>query len=166
LDIGRKPAIAVLLLASALIAAGCDDNEDEQGATIPTGPVQTAAQPTAPTGTEPAAPPATPTEAAKPEPAAPQSEAQGGAPTCATGEAIRNLKFTGIGCEAAAAVTGEWERQINRCNTVDDPSSPEGFTRRCEIRGYECTAKRDTSSDARMVSCRGASSQIRFTWAP
>jgi hypothetical protein len=168
LDFGRKPAIAVLLLTSALMAAGCDDNEDEQGATIPTGPAETAVQPTAPTATEPAAPaePTTPTEAAKPGPATPPSEAQGGAPTCATGEAIRNLKFTGIGCEAAAAVTAEWESQIDQCNTIDDPASPEGYLRRCEVRGFECTARRDVRSDARTVSCRGGSSQVRFTWAP
>jgi hypothetical protein len=147
--------------------AGCDDNEDEQGATIPTTPAPTVAQPTAtapapaPTQTAPSQP-QTPTVAEQPKPDQPSS----GAPTCATGEAIRDLKFTGIGCEAAAAVTGEWERQINRCNTIDDPESPEGYTRRCEVRGYECVAKRDVRSDARSVSCRGGSSQVRFTWAP
>jgi hypothetical protein len=156
--------LAVTGAAALLLLAGCADEENEPAATAPAAP--TVAQPTAtapaPTATVPTAP-TTPTVAKEPKPTPPPST---GVPTCATGDAIGNLKFTGIGCEAAAAVTGEWERQINRCNTIDDPTSPEGFTRRCEIRGYECIAKRDTSSDARMVSCRGASSQIRFTWAP
>lgn len=155
-------------MAAALLLAGCGgDDEPEQAATVPTTPT-VAQQPTA--TAEPApAPPTVPTEAvptettpAKPNPSPPSS----GAPTCVTGEAIRGLKFTGIGCEAAAAVTGEWERQINRCNTIDDPNDPEGYTRRCEVRGYECTAKRDVRSDARSVSCRGDSSQIRFNWVP
>jgi hypothetical protein len=158
-----RTALAATGAAAILLLAACADEENEPAA--PTVAQPTATMEVGPPPTEvPADAVPTATAPAKPKPAPPPPSS--GAPTCATGDAIGNLKFTGIGCEAAAAVTGEWERQINRCNTIDDPGSPEGFTRRCEIRGYECTAKRDTSSDARMVSCRGASSQIRFTWAP
>jgi hypothetical protein len=161
--------IRLLVLLGAVLAlaiAGCGgDDEDETdagaAASVPTlgevtNPAATATQ--APTA------PASPTTTAGPKPTpAPPTPAPN---ACDTNEAISQLKFEGIPCTQAAAVADEWNRMQDQCNTIDDPNSPEGFNRTCEVQSYTCRAKRDVKSDARFVACAKGSSQIRFTWAP
>jgi hypothetical protein len=152
--------LAALGVLAALLLAGCDDNEDEQGATLPTTP--TVAQPTA-TAPTTSAEPTTPAKGApEPTPAAPTSDPN----ACKTEEAISRLKFSGVPCEEAAAVADEWDSQQDRCNTIDDPNSPEGYNRICEVEEYTCRARRDVKSDARFVGCAKGAAKVRFTWAP
>lgn len=153
----------VLGVAVALTVAGCNGDDDEiasQPVTTPNG-----AQPTTPAPTTQApATPTTPTTAAAPEPtpAAPTTDPN----ACETPETISRLKFQKVDCEGAAAVATAWDRMGNNCNTIDDPNSPEGYNRTCEVEGYACKAKRDVRSDARFVACAKGQAQLRFTWAP
>jgi hypothetical protein len=71
-----------------------------------------------------------------------------------------------VACDEATAVASAWNRDQDRCNTIDDPSSPEGYNRTCTVEDYTCRAKRDVKSDARSVACAMGPAQVRFTWAP
>jgi hypothetical protein len=156
------------VLIVAIFSAGCGGDDDEETTseraqtTAPTAAPPTAAapQPTAPQPTPPAQP--APSPAPEPEPAAPTSAPN----ACPTAKAISRLKFTGIPCEQAAAVADEWNERIDDCNTIDDPSSPQGYNRTCTVQSYTCRAKRDVKSDARFVACAKGAATIRFTWAP
>jgi len=90
----------------------------------------------------------------------------GGASGCSIPDAYQKFKFTGLDCTAAVAVAAAWDRNGNQCNTVDNPNVDEGYNRTCSVEGFTCTAKRDTSSDARFVSCTQGGQSIRFTWLP
>jgi hypothetical protein len=162
---GYRRNLAVLVSAAALMAAGCGgDSEETASAPLTTAPA--IAPPTAPAPTTTKAPVATtaPTTAAapKPTPAAPTSAPN----ACETSKAISRLKFQGIPCEQAAGVADEWDRMQDRCSTIDNPDSPEGYNRTCTVQSYTCTAKRDVKSDSRFVACAKGPAQIRFTWAP
>jgi hypothetical protein len=158
--------LAGVAMSAVLLIAGCGgDDEDEPAAgtgpsTLPsvgevTNPAAPATQASpAPTGPSKAIPEPTPA----PPTAAPNA--------CDTDKAISQLKFTGVPCAQAAAVADEWNRMQDRCNTIDDPNSPEGYNRTCTVQSYTCKAKRDVKSDARFVACAKGTSQIRFTWAP
>jgi hypothetical protein len=159
-------AVALPALIAALVAGGCgdDDSDDEITQAAPTTPTAPPA-PAAPPPTTAAPPPtetAPPAPAPEPEPAAPTSAPN----ACTTAKAISNLKFTGIPCTQAAAVSDEWNDRVDDCNTVDDPNSPEGYNRTCTVQTYSCRAKRDVKSDARFVACAKGSATLRFTWAP
>jgi hypothetical protein len=164
----RSAPLIVLVGIAVLVAAGCgSDEEGEETSTEPgttTAPTIAAPATTAPppAAAPPTTAPAKPTPAPEPEPAAPTP-----APNpCTTDRAISNLKFTGIPCAQAAAVADEWNERIDECNTIDDPSSPQGYNRTCTVQAYTCRAKRDTKSDARFVACAKGAATIRFTWAP
>ena len=120
----------------------------------------------APTATQPAA-----TAPAKPQETAPAPEPTPAEPTsdpnaCETGSAISRLEFKGVACEEAAALAAAWEKEQNRCSTIDDPGKPEGYNRTCTLEDYTCKTKRDVKSDARFVACAKGPAQVRFTWAP
>ena len=138
----KRPLMVTCALA-ALALAGCGSDEEETTSEL--------AQTTAPTTAPLTSAPAAPTSAPNP---------------CTTAKAISNLKFTGILCAQAAAVADEWNERIDECNTIDNPSSPEGYNRTCTVQAYTCRAKRDTKSDARFVACAKGGATIRFTWAP
>jgi type IV secretory pathway VirB10-like protein len=161
-------AVALPALIAALVAGGCgDDDSDDDTESIADVPVVTEPPTTPPPATTPAPPPpptetAPPAPAPEPEPAAPTSAPN----ACTTAKAISNLKFTGIPCTQAAAVSDEWNDRVDDCNTVDDPGVPEGYKRTCTVQTYTCRANRDTSSDARFVACAKGPATLRFTWAP
>jgi hypothetical protein len=161
----NKRLLALLGAVLALLIVGCggDDDSDETGsqpASVPTiGQVTNPATTTAQSPTAPAAPT---TGAPEPTPVAPTAAPN----ACDTDKAISQLKFTGVPCTQAAAVADEWNRMQDRCNTIDDPNSPEGYNRTCTVQSYTCKAKRDVKSDARFVACAKGSAQVRFTWAP
>ena len=164
----RKIGLALAApVAAGLLLAGCGDDEEE-AATLPaaTTPTVAPAPAPAPTATQPAATtPAKPTKTAtapEPTPAPPTS----GGNACETAKAISQLKFQGLACEEAAAVADAWDRDQDRCNTIDDPESPQGYNRTCSVESYACKAKRDVKSDARFVACAKGPAQVRFTWAP
>jgi hypothetical protein len=157
--------VGLPVLIASLVVAGCGDDSDDETESIADVPVVTQA-PTAPPPppTTPAPPPTqtAPPAAPEPEPVAPTSAPN----ACTTAKAISNLKFTGIPCTQAAAVSDEWNERVDDCNTIDDPNSPEGYNRTCTVQTYTCRAKRDVKSDARFVACAKGSTTIRFTWAP
>jgi hypothetical protein len=149
-------SLAALGLVSGLLLAACG-GDDEEEATIPqidTGP-----------GAPQAAPAPAQTAPATPAPAKTAPPAGGQKATCVRDPKYRNLTFQGIDCNAAYALAQAWDQSGESCNTIDDPSSPEGFNRTCEVQGYTCTTKRDVQSDARFVTCSGAGT-VRFTWLP
>jgi hypothetical protein len=163
----KVPTIHARLLATfgvaiALLLAGCGADEEE--------PATTAATDTGTVAPTVAAPPPVPTAQAPTKPAKPKKAAKPAAPqgtaACSVPDTVTKFTPQGVGCPPADAVATEWAtRRINECSTIDDPSSPEGFKRTCEVQGYTCTAKRDVKSDARFVTCTGAGT-IRFTWLP
>jgi hypothetical protein len=162
----RSAPLIVLVGIAVLVAAGCGSDEEGEETSAEPGTTTAPTIATPPTTAPPPAPPTTtaakPTPAPEPEPAAPTP-----APNpCTTDRAISNLKFTGIPCAQAAAVADEWNERIDECNTIDDPSSPQGYNRTCTVQAYTCRAKRDTKSDARFVACAKGAATIRFTWAP
>jgi hypothetical protein len=63
-------------------------------------------------------------------------------------------------------VADGWDASPDRCNTIDNPDSPLGYNRTCEVEGYTCDAKRDVRSDGRFVTCTQGGASIRFTWFP
>ena len=157
-------SLTALAVAAALLVAGCG-GDDEEAATQPAATTPTVAQPTAPTPTATAAAPTTTTPQAaapKPKPAAPTASPN----ACTTEKTISRLEFQGVPCEGAAALATAWEKEQNRCSTIDDPSKPEGYNRSCELEGYTCKTKRDVRSDARFVACAMGGGQVRFTWSP
>jgi len=85
---------------------------------------------------------------------------------CAGTEQITRLRARGTSCAEASSVSKQWHRRQSQCNTVDNPSSPIGFKRTCNVSGYKCTATRDTSSDERDVRCTRGSLRITFTYLP
>jgi hypothetical protein len=157
--------LAALAVSTAALLGGCggDDDSDEnaaQPASVPT--VGQVTNPAA-TTTQPPTAPAAPTAAApEPTPAPPTAAPN----ACDTDKAISQLKFQGVPCAQAAAVADEWNRMQDRCNTIDDPNSPEGYNRTCTVQSYTCKAKRDVKSDARFVACSKGTAQLGFTWAP
>jgi hypothetical protein len=160
-------AVALPALIAAMVAGGCGDDDSDDGTeSIADVPVVTEPPTAPPPATTPAPPPPTetapPPPAPEPEPAAPTSAPN----ACTTAKAISNLKFTGIPCTQAAAVSDEWNDRVDDCNTVDDPNSPEGYNRTCTVQTYTCRAKRDVKSDARFVACAKGPATLRFTWAP
>jgi hypothetical protein len=157
-------SLAALAIAAALLVAGCGADDEEEAVTQPVATTPTVAQPTAPAPTATVAAPTTtaPKAAPKPTPAAPTASPN----ACTTEKTISRLKFQGVPCEGAAALAAAWEKEQNRCSTIDDPSKPEGYNRTCELEGYTCQTKRDVRSDARFVACTTGGAQVRFTWSP
>jgi hypothetical protein len=152
-------------IAATLLAAGCGDDDSDEQVAQPPATTPTVAQPTAPAPTATAPTPTATAPAAKapePTPAAPTPEPN----ECTTAKAISRLKFEGVDCDGAATLADAWNKAQNRCSTIDDPSSPEGYNRTCALQGYTCRAKRDVRSDARFVACAKGAEQVRFTWAP
>jgi hypothetical protein len=88
--------------------------------------------------------------------------AAGGA--CGSSREITNLRAAGTSCATAQALAKRWQRMQDSCNTIDDPNSPQGYSRTCTVSGYRCTAKRDTRSDRRFVTCTKGSAKVRFTF--
>jgi hypothetical protein len=162
----RKPGLLVIPIAvTALALSGCGD--DEEVATVPsaTAPTVAPAPAPAPTATQPAAAaPAKPQKTAPPEPAPAEPTSEPNA--CQTEKTISQLKFQGVACDEAAVLAGAWEKEQDRCSTIDDPGRPEGYNRTCTLEDYTCRTKRDVKSDARFVACAKGGSQVRFTWAP
>jgi hypothetical protein len=159
-----RPRLLLALAALVAVAfAACGEDEEKTDTTPATGTgtgTGTVAQTAAP---QPTAAPA-PTTTAKPQKKKPAPVPQGTA-ACSVPDRVTKFSPQGVGCPPADAAATEWDRRIDDCNTIDDPSSPEGFRRTCQVQGYTCTAKRDVKSDARFVTCTGAGT-IRFTWIP
>jgi hypothetical protein len=155
---GRLPA--ALGVAAALLIAGCgSDSSGDSTATQISIPSPTSPIATSPQGT---------TTQAKG-----QGKQKGGQPTtstvaggCTIPDTYQNFKFTGLPCATAVSVATAWDSNGEDCNTIDDPSSPEGFKRTCSVEDYTCTAKRDVHSDARFVTCTKGGGSVRFTWLP
>ena len=157
---GMHPRSLLALGAlAALLLAACGADEEESATTPATD--GTIAQTVAPPPT--AAP--VPTTPAKPKQKKAPAAAPQGTAACTVPDRVTKFRPQGVGCPPADAIATEWDGRIDDCNTIDDPSSPEGFKRTCQVQGYTCTAKRDVKSDARFVTCTGAGS-IRFTWLP
>ncbi len=157
--------LAAVCAATGLLLSGCADDEDET-ASLPGTTAPTVAPAPAPTATQPAT-----TAPAKPQKEAPAPEPTPAEPTsdpnaCETEGTISRLSFKGVPCEDAAALAAAWEKEQNRCSTIDDPGKPEGYNRTCTLEDYTCKTKRDVKSDARFVACAKGSAQVRFTWAP
>lgn len=154
---------SAFLAAAALLAvlAGCgsdssgEDSSTEVSIQSPTSPIPTTTT-TAPTTTA---------EGSKKKPAE-TTTTSGGSVPCSIPDAYQDFKVTGIDCSAAVAVATAWDRNVNQCNTVDNPNVPEGFNRTCSVEGFTCDAKRDVKSDARFVTCTQGGQSIRFTWLP
>jgi hypothetical protein len=145
---------------AALALSACGDDEDEVAA-VPSTTAPTVAPAPAPTATQPATTaPAKPQKTPSPEPAPSEPNA------CETEKTISQLKFQGVACDEAAALSGAWEKEQDRCSTIDDPGKPEGYNRTCTLEDYTCKTKRDVKSDARFVACAKGGAQVRFTWAP
>jgi hypothetical protein len=158
--------LAILATAALLVAlAGCGSDESGQ-TTPPTAPTQVSIPPpTSPIPTTPTAP-NTVTTGKKKKQAAGTTTSAGGSAPCTVPDAYQDFKYTGIDCTAAVALATEWDRNANRCNTVDNPNVEEGYNRTCEVQGFTCRAKRDVKSDARFVNCAQGGQSIRFTWLP
>ena len=92
--------------------------------------------------------------------------AGGTAAGCSVPANYVKFEFAGTDCATALAVAGAWETDPNRCNTIDNPDSPEGYKRTCSVEGYACEAKRDVRSDGRFVNCAMGRASLRFTWFP
>jgi hypothetical protein len=153
----RIPAAA---LVAALLVAGCgsDSSGEDTAASVPSIPAVTSPVPTAPTGTGGAAAPGKKSKTITGAPASSRG--------CEVPDSFQRLRFTGTDCATAAAVAGAWNDQVDACNTIDDPESPEGFKRTCTVEDYSCEAKRDVHSDARFVTCTKGGASIRFTFLP
>jgi hypothetical protein len=157
---GRRNRSLVVLAAAAVVGAiGCGSDESGQ---------ETTAEPvTIPTVTAPL-PTGTAVETAQPEkPKTPEASAPGGTPAaCVIPARYQDFKFSGVDCAGALAVADAWDASPNQCNTIDNPDSPLGYNRTCEVEGYTCNAKRDVRSDGRFVSCTQGGASVRFTWFP
>jgi hypothetical protein len=153
--------LALGLLCTVLLVGGCGADEEDTETAASTGPAATETAPTpvspATTATEPK-----PTKTPKPAAEAPSAPSSG----CSTPDTISNLKFSGVACEQGTPIVVAWDRNPNDCNTIDNPDSPEGYKRTCEIEGYTCLAKRDVKSENRNVACSKGPASIRFTWTP
>jgi hypothetical protein len=158
----RRTAVAACA-AAALAFAGCGSDESGQPTTAPTQvsiPPPTSPIPTTTTTTAP-----TTTGGGNKKPVQTTTSTGGSAP-CTVPDAYQDFKYTGIDCTAAVALATEWDRNGNRCNTVDNPNVDEGYNRTCEVQGFTCNAKRDVKSDQRFVSCSQGGQSVRFTWLP
>jgi hypothetical protein len=157
--------LGILAGAALLVAvAGCgSDSSGEDGSTPTDVSIQS---PTSPIPTTRAAPTTT-TGTSKPKTVKTTSTVPaGGSTSCSIPDAFQDFKFTGIDCAGAVAVAKAWDANGKICNTVDNPDSPIGPRRTCTVNGYSCTAIRDTSSDARSVTCTQGGQSVRFTWLP
>ena len=156
----RTRSLAAVAAAALLaLASGCGDESGED---------ETTDQISIPSPTSPIAP-GTTTQAATPPPAKKKQGAPGtggSSEGCSVPANYEKFEFAGTDCSSALAVAEAWEANPNQCNTVDDPSSPEGYKRSCSVEGYACEAKRDVHSDGRFVSCRMGGASVRFTWFP
>lgn len=147
------------------LLAGCGaDTEDTASTPATAAPTiaQTAPVPSATVAPKAKAPKTTTAPAPEPTPAAPSPAPN----ACETSKAISRLTFKGVACDEAAVIADAWDQDQDRCSTIDDPNSPEGYSRTCTVEDYTCKAKRDVKSDARFVACARGGAQIRFTWAP
>jgi hypothetical protein len=152
--------LASLALVVAVLVAGCGaDDEEEDTATEPA-TTTAAVQPTAPPA------PTQPAKKKKKKGAAAPAPATPAPAGCVKDPRFAGLKFSGISCAQAYALAAQWDEMANDCNTIDDPESPEGFKRTCDVAGYTCTAKRVTTSEARKVACTSGSASVRFSWTP
>jgi hypothetical protein len=155
--------LGILSAAALLVAlAGC--GSDESGQTTAPATQVSIPPPTSPIPTTTTAP-NTVTTGKKKEPTGTTTSTGGSAP-CTVPDAYQDFKYTGIDCAAAVALATEWDRNVNKCNTVDNPNVDEGYNRICEIQGFTCRAKRDVKSDARFVNCAQGGQSVRFTWLP
>jgi hypothetical protein len=158
-------ALLPTLVVTAMFAvlAGCGSDESGQATTAPT--QVSIPSPTSPIPTTTTAPPATTGGGGNKKPA-PTTTSAGGSAPCTVPDAYQDFKYTGVDCPAAVALATEWDRNGNRCNTVDNPNVDEGYNRTCEVQGFTCDAKRDVKSDARFVTCTQGGQSVRFTWLP
>jgi hypothetical protein len=166
-DVNRiRIGLLVAAAAAALLAlaAGCGSDssgEDSSASTEVSIPPPTSPLPTSMTTAT-----STATEGGKKKPAQTTTSATGGSAPCSIPDAYQDFEYTGIDCSAAVALATEWDRNGDRCNTIDNPNSPQGYNRTCSVEGFSCTAKRDRTSDARFVTCTQGGQSIRFTWLP
>jgi hypothetical protein len=142
--------------------AGC--GSDESGQTTAPATQVSIPSPTSPIPTTTTAP--TTTGGGQNKKPAPTTTSAGGSAPCTVPDAYQDFKYTGVDCAAAVALATEWDRNGNRCNTVDNPNVDEGYNRTCEVQGFTCDAKRDVRSDQRFVSCTQGGQSVRFTWLP
>jgi hypothetical protein len=148
-------------LGAVALIAGCGSDESGQETTAPA----TAAQVSVPTITSPldtttTASTTAPKKKGKTTTSAPAATA------CDIPDTFQDFKFTGTNCVVALGVATAWDQNGKDCNTIDNPDSPEGYNRTCEVVGYSCTAKRDVHSDGRFVTCTQGGTSVRFTWFP
>jgi hypothetical protein len=152
--------LAVLGVGAMLaLLAGCGSDESGQETTAAEVSIPTVTSPldtTAPTATSNA-----------PKKKKGETTSTAAAPTaCDIPDTYQDLKFSGTNCVVALGVATAWDQNGKDCNTIDNPDSPEGYKRTCEVVGYSCTAKRDVHSDGRFVSCTQGGASVRFTWFP
>jgi hypothetical protein len=155
----RNRSLALLAVAAVVGAIGCGSDESGQETTTEQVSVPSVTSPI-PTGT--AANPA-PGGKTKTKGTPGTGGSSGG---CSIPARYEDFKFSGVDCLSALTVANAWDANPNECNTIDDPNSPLGFNRTCEVEGYACNAKRDVKSDGRFVTCTQAGASIRFTWFP
>jgi hypothetical protein len=154
------PTLAVTAMLGML--AGC--GSDESGQTTAPATQVSIPSPTSPIPTTTTTP--TTTGGGQNKKPAPTTTSAGGSAPCTVPDAYQDFKYTGVDCAAAVALATEWDRNGNRCNTVDNPNVDEGYNRTCEVQGFTCDAKRDVRSDQRFVSCTQGGQSVRFTWLP
>jgi hypothetical protein len=156
------PALAAAVLFAGVAGCGSDSSgEDSSPSTAVS--IQS---PTSPIPTTTATTPTSTTGGGKQKTAQTTSTTTGGSAPCSIPDAYQDFKFTGIDCSAAVATATAWDQNGADCNTVDNPNVDEGYNRTCSVEGFTCTAKRDTKSDARFVTCTQGGESIRFTWLP
>jgi hypothetical protein len=156
---GRSTRWLALLLAVALGASGCGSDESGQETATEQVSVPSVTSPI-PTGTV-----ASPAQGEQAKPKKPPAT-DGSSAGCSIPARYRDFRFSGVDCSSALAVADAWDASPDKCNTIDNPDSPLGYNRTCEVEGYTCDAKRDVRSDGRFVTCTQGGASIRFTWFP
>ena len=157
----RIRILAVAAMAVAALAAGCGD---ESGQDETTAPQVSIPSPTSPLATETTA--STPPAGQKKQKKQSAPATGGTAAGCSVPANYEKFEFAGTDCATALAVAGAWEADPNRCNTIDDPDSPEGYSGRARSRATRATRERDVRSDGRCVACTMGGASVRFTWFP
>lgn len=151
--------LAPLLAVALLGAIGCGSDESGQETAAEQVSVPSVTSPI-PTGTA-----ASPAQGGQAKPKKPPAT-DGSLAGCSIPATYQDFKFSGVDCPSALAVAEAWDASPDKCNTIDNPDSPLGYNRTCEVEGYTCDAKRDVRSDGRFVTCTQGGASIRFTWFP
>jgi hypothetical protein len=156
---GRTRWLALSLAVALIGASGCGSDESGQENTAPQVSVPPVTSPI-PTGTA-----ANPAQGGQAKPKKPPPTG-GSSAGCTIPVTYQNFQFAGVDCASAVAVADAWDASPDKCNTIDNPDSPLGYNRTCELEGYTCDTKRDVRSDGRFVTCTQGGVSIRFTWFP